>query len=262
MDIQELSDNNEKSLFDLFNFVQMVSSRPVQTKRTGRYQDLYSFLSKHANVLVTVKEAAVCAAMSFITLSGKNIFFITDLFKNPYDKSLVTFKMTEHFLELKKIAKENFCLVFVEENMKAFDGLRNYVIKKYQLQVREELIYSYIFSLPDSTSNSQNSIKETIDGVDCEFFTDKESRHFLVGGKKYDRTYVKINGNASGESFTKKIVEAGKKNAGFLGCNVFVLLLNDQIKLGEDHLYVNRKFELWNGPVGERVDLCKQGILI
>ena len=94
------------------------------------------------------------------------------------------------------------------------------------------------------------------------FFTDKHLRHFVVDGKIHNRAYVKMNGRPSNEESCKKIIEAGKRNAALLGCNTFVFLSNDRIKRGEDFLYSNRKFELWSGPAGEKVDLCQQGILI
>lgn len=163
---------------------------------------------------------------------------------------------------MKGIEKKAFCLVFVEEHLKAFDGLRDYVLKRYRFQVREDLVYSYIFSLPDSEQSREGNVQEIIDGIECVFFTDKHLRHFVVDGKTHNRVYVKMNGRVSTEESYKKIIEAGKRNAALLGCNTFVLLSNDRMKLGEDYLYSNRKFELWSGPAGEKVDLCQQGILI
>lgn len=262
MDIQELSDHNQKSLLDLFGLVQSASLRSVITKRTGSYQALYSYLGRDSKVLLGIEKRGVSAAMSFVTLVDKRVFFITDLFKNPSDHTFVTFKLAEYFLKLKDIEKKAFCLVFVEEHLKAFDGLRDYVLKKYQFQEREDLIYSYIFSLPDSGQDHEGEVLETIEGIECVFFTDKKLRHFVVDGKIHNRAYVKMNGRPSNEESCKKIIEAGKRNAALLGCNTFVFLSNDRMKLGEDFLYSNRKFELWNGPAGEEVDLCQQGILI
>lgn len=75
MDIQELSDHNQKSLLDLFELVQSASLRSVITKRTGSYRALYSYLGRDSKVLLGVEKKGVSAAMSFITLVDERVFF-------------------------------------------------------------------------------------------------------------------------------------------------------------------------------------------
>ncbi len=264
MQVKELSDNREKDLQEFFSSVQVSLSRTALSHRLGPYQGVYEFMAKDSCVLLATEDDKIVATASFLSLSDleQKTFLITDLFKIASFDSFVTVKMVDYFLKKRCIEAEKFCLVFVEENMKAFDGVLELVAKKRGLQYREELIYSNIFSVSMKEEGGVEEIHETIDGLECLFYTDKKSRYFSVDGKKYQRAYVKVPAPIRNESTYLKIVEAGKKNACLLGCNTFVLLTENKLNLNQDYQYVNRKFELWNGEVGKRIDLCSRGILI
>lgn len=246
--------------------IQKIQNKPVQKKYKSTLLELYSLMAESFTTY-GVFENDLKATISFLRLdNSKNIFFITDLLKHPELTSLVSLKFVLFFLETQRLWEQPFCLTFVEEDLNALESLLNSATRKYGLLKREELIYCNIFFVNENknvSSSEQNGSpqKKKIENNECIFFTDKHVRTFFIGEKNYSRAYVKIPSNLP-EEFFPLVIDAGKQYASETGCNIFVLLTSSQLNFQQDYVYTNRKIELWNREVGERIDLVSKGILI
>lgn len=270
-DIQEIDGDKQLALEGLFSLVQTQYVKGLKTYRINKFDGLYRLISKKSQTMGIFESNNLCAAVSFISLDNqKDIYLITDLVKRKYFlKSVsVTLKFINHFLELNDLWKKGFCFVFIEENFKSLDTFINYSIKKYHFQIQEELIYSNAFlikNLQEINKKNNNFKYETIkfiDGVECLYFSDKDFRYYSLNSEKFARAYVEIRGQVNSDDVYLKIIEAGKKYASDIGCNVFILLTTDKRNFQQDYIYVNRRIELRHNYSEESVNLCKKGILI
>lgn len=250
----------------LLYLIQKKQNKPVQKKYKGALQELY-FLMAESFTTYGLFEKDLKATISFLRLdNSENIFFITDLLKDPDLTSSVSLRFVLFFLETQRLWEHPFCLTFVEEDLNALESLLNSATKKYGLLKREELIYCNIFFVNENknaNSSEQNGspLRKKIENNECLFFTDKHVRTFSIGEKNYSRAYVRIPSSLPEELFPQ-VIEAGKNYASETGCNIFVLLTSSPMNFKQDYMYTNRKIELWNKAMGERIDLVSKGILI
>lgn len=242
---------------------QWIKKNKPSVARQTAYAGIYQLLSPSFITLGLFEDNKLCAFATAVELSSKNAYFVTDLIKEK--GSFVSLKFLSHFFQKNNFISNCCSLAFVEDDLKSLEPVISWIAKKHQLKTSEKWIYTNVFKIQNTQeekTDEVSNITEIVAGVQCQFYSDKKYRKFILEDNVFSCAYVSLERPIDDEESLKEIVARGKEYAFRNGCSVFILLSDSKKNLGQDFTYLNRFIELAVELRDSFKEVLLKGILI